>query len=278
MSVAPTQQTYAELQQAYEHFNHALFDGRLPNCLITLQREKRSMGYFSSRRFADAEGNFTDEIAMNPAFFAVMPILETMQTLVHEMCHLWQFHFGKPGRGRYHNEEWARKMESIGLMPSSTGSPGGARTGERMSDYALEGGPFVNACAELLTRSFCLTWYDRFTDLSAVTRSSAERLDSSVGGGDPPCIAIPALTQALVFTAAAPAAAGLGEALGVGAGAAGAARPTGASNRWKYVCPCNTSVWGKPRLKLICGSCHGIFVSADDPTSTVSQEAHELAH
>ena len=263
MTAAPTSQTYTELQQAYEHFNLALFAGKLPNCLITLQREKRSMGYFSSRRFADAQGNFTDEIAMNPAFFAVMPILETMQTLVHEMCHLWQFHFGKPGRGRYHNEEWAQKMESIGLMPSSTGAPGGARTGERMADYALEGGPFVKACADLLTKSFCLTWYDRFTDLSAVTRSSAERLDSSVGGGDPPCVSMPALTQALVSTAA-------GAALSVADGAAtavgGAVKATGGSNRWKYVCPCNTSVWGKPKLKLICGTCQGAFVSADATT------------
>lgn len=259
MTAVPTHQTYAELQQAYEHFNQALFGGKLPNSLITLQREKRSMGYFSSRRFADAQGNFTDEIAMNPAFFAVMPILETMQTLVHEMCHLWQFHFGKPGRGRYHNEEWAQKMESIGLMPSSTGAPGGARTGERMADYALEEGPFVKACADLITKSFCLTWYDRFTDLSAVTRSSAERLDSSVGGGDPPCISMPALTHALVSSTALPTAGSQGNATeGIVA-----TRPIGGSNRWKYVCPCNTNVWGKPKLKLICGSCNGVFVSAD---------------
>ena len=132
-----------------------------------------------------------------------------------------------------------------------------------MADYALEGGPFVKACADLLTKSFCLTWYDRFTDLSAVTRSSAERLDSSVGGGDPPCVSMPALTQALVSTA-------VGAALSVADAAAtavgSAVKATGGSNRWKYVCPCNTSVWGKPKLKLICGTCQGAFVSADAAT------------
>lgn len=254
MSVAPTHQTYAELQQAYEHFNRELFDGELPNCLITLQREKRSMGYFSSRRFVDAQGNFTDEIAMNPAFFAVVPIMETMQTLVHEMCHLWQFHFGKPGRGRYHNEQWADKMEAIGLMPSSTGEPGGARTGERMADYALEGGRFVTACADLLTQSFCLTWYDRFTHSDA-PRSAASRLDSALGGGDPPCVTLPALTQALATMPTGT--------IGSNGTTSATLKPTGGSNRWKYVCPCNTSVWGKPRLKLICGSCDGVFVSED---------------
>ncbi|EAA4127232.1 sprT domain-containing protein, partial [Salmonella enterica subsp. enterica] len=50
----PTQQTYEELQVAYDHFNEALFDGSLPPCLITLQREKKTYGYFSAERFVHA--------------------------------------------------------------------------------------------------------------------------------------------------------------------------------------------------------------------------------
>src|SRR5256885_9731093 len=46
----PTRETYSELQQAYEHFNQRLFDDALPHCLITLQREKRTCGYFSAAR------------------------------------------------------------------------------------------------------------------------------------------------------------------------------------------------------------------------------------
>jgi hypothetical protein len=110
---------------------------------------------------------------MNPTYFAVVPIIETLQTQVHEMTHLWQHHFGKPGRGRYHNEEWARKMESIGLMPSSTGQPGGARTGDCMADYAVEGGRFLAACQELLTANFTLSWYDRFPSADHVIAGQA---------------------------------------------------------------------------------------------------------
>ena len=33
-------------------------------------------------------GETVDEIAMNPTYFAVTPLVETMQTLVHEMAHL----------------------------------------------------------------------------------------------------------------------------------------------------------------------------------------------
>lgn len=142
--IKPTQQTYEELQVTYDHFNEALFDGSLPPCLITLQRKKKTYGYFSAERFVHANGTRTDEIAMNPAYFAVYPPEEIMQTLVHEMAHLWQYHFGKPGRRGYHNKEWADKMESIGLMPSSTGKPGGARTGDSMADYAIEGGQFMD--------------------------------------------------------------------------------------------------------------------------------------
>lgn len=127
----PTATQYSRLQQAYDFFNAELFGGQLPPCLITLQRQKRVMGYFSRRRFVDAEMNFTDEIAMNPEFFGREVVVEVLQTIVHEMCHLWQCHLGKPGRRAYHNQEWADKMESIGLMPSSTGKPGGSITSKR---------------------------------------------------------------------------------------------------------------------------------------------------
>lgn len=124
----PTPQTYAELQLAYDHFNQALFSGELPPCLLTLQREKQTHGYYSAKRFVHRDGqSFTDEIALNPSFFSIVPPQEIMQTIVHEMVHAWQFHFGKPGRRGYHNQEWAEKMEAIGLMPSSTGQPGAPR-------------------------------------------------------------------------------------------------------------------------------------------------------
>lgn len=33
-----TERAYAELQQAYDFYNQRLFDGQLPDCLITFQR------------------------------------------------------------------------------------------------------------------------------------------------------------------------------------------------------------------------------------------------
>jgi len=40
--------------------------------------------------------------------------------LLHEMCHLWQHHFGKAKKRKnyaYHDKEWSLEMESLGLMP-----------------------------------------------------------------------------------------------------------------------------------------------------------------
>jgi predicted SprT family Zn-dependent metalloprotease len=160
--VSPTDETYDEWQMAYDHFNDELFGGKLPTCLLTFQREKHTMGYFSQDRFSNRLGRKTDEIALNPSYFAVCPVNESLQTLVHEMTHLWQHHFGKPGRGRYHNKEWADKMESIGLMPSTTGHPGGKRTGDKLSDYIIAGGLLETSIKRLKNRGFSLLWMDRY--------------------------------------------------------------------------------------------------------------------
>ena len=160
--VRPTEETYEALQRAYDFFNKELFRSALPQCLVTLQREKKSYGYFSADRFRLKRGKrTTDEIALNPVHFAERSEEETLSTLVHEMAHVWQQHFGKPGRGRYHNKEWAAKMKEVGLHPSSTGEPGGKETGDRVSHYILVGSPFRGAYRKLKKTSFQLRWADQ---------------------------------------------------------------------------------------------------------------------
>lgn len=63
-----------ELQHAYDVFNRELFQGTLPTCMLTLQREKTSVGYFSAARFGNRLGQHTDEIALNPTYFCVLAI------------------------------------------------------------------------------------------------------------------------------------------------------------------------------------------------------------
>lgn len=166
----PTRELYGELQAAFAHFNERLFDNALKPALITLVRKSRTRGYCSLNRFVAAgsqegtEPEFVNEIALNPSYFAVRSIMETLSTLVHEMCHQWQFELAKPPRSGYHDTEWATKMLEVGLCPTDTGEPGGKRVGQKITHYIIKDGPFHRACDELLTRDFTLSWLDRFPD------------------------------------------------------------------------------------------------------------------
>jgi predicted SprT family Zn-dependent metalloprotease len=155
---------YVTLATAFDFFNRRLFDNQLPPAILTLHRKAGSHGYYSAKRF-EARGDArleTDEIALNPGTFAGRSDKDILSTLVHEMVHHWQFHCGTPGRGRYHNSEWADKMEAIGLIATHTGTPGGnRRTGQTMTHYIIIGGPFDLACGELLAGGARLEWQSR---------------------------------------------------------------------------------------------------------------------
>lgn len=173
LQIKPTKETYDRLQQAYEHFNKALFGGTLPNALITLQRRKGSYGFFAGARFRHEDGRKADEIALNPAAFPDRPYKDVLATLVHEMVHLWQHHFGAPGRGRYHNREWAEKMKEAGLQPTDDGAEGGKETGESMGHLILQGGPFDDAADRLLGKGFTIVWKEAPAPLPTVKGDGA---------------------------------------------------------------------------------------------------------
>jgi hypothetical protein len=156
----PTEE-YTSFDRAFDYFNEELFGDQLTKILITFQRKGGARGYYSPKRFHHRTlESRTDEIALNPAAFEGRTDAEILSVLFHEMVHHWQYLFGKPGRGRYHNQEWADKMEALGLVPSHTEKPGGKRTGQRMSHFILSGGPFDVACTRLLAQGLRLNWQD----------------------------------------------------------------------------------------------------------------------
>ena len=242
MKLAPTPQTYSELQQAFTHFNRELFDGLLPDCLITLQRERKTMGYFHPKRFVDRQGHEVHEIALNPSYFAASSVEVVLSTLVHEMAHVWQFEHGTPGRRGYHNREWADQMISIGLYPSSTGEVGGKEVGEKMADYIVEGGRFIGACRRLLDHHFKLSWYDRFLPNLDTPPPRPTGLVAPEGSSQAPSVLTP--PPALV------------------AGHEFEPPKENRSNRSKYECTgeCKAHVWGKSGLLLKCMECDAEMV------------------
>lgn len=276
--VKPTKEAYEALQFAYDLLNDRLFAGSLPGALITLNRTGRSFGHLSPKRFARRDGMVTDEINLNPLYFATRPVEDTLSTLAHEQCHQWREYNGKPPRRAYHDQMWAQRMIEIGLQPSSTGSPGGKTVGEKMSHYIMPEGEFIQVCKELLTHTSGIVWFDRYPQVSRkdytyagtiavpAAHAKAARVEGSVeiGGG---CSDVETesgpLVEVPVFSAS-PVDAGLDVAHVQQPGTARIlpGGKTNASNRTTYSCGgCNPrqNIWGKPGMNVICGDCRSKF-------------------
>ncbi len=182
--ISPTESFYTGLNRAYEWFNMRLFANKLPGALITLQRQKSCIGYYTHSRFKarGAQDRELDEIALNPSYFGVFPIIDTLSTLAHEQAHQYQHHIGTPSRGGYHNAQWAEIMLNIGLQPSSTGREGGATTGPSMSHMIIAGGKFDVAARELMDADFQLQWFDRFPPPGITSSSGKATVSTNTSG------------------------------------------------------------------------------------------------
>lgn len=152
----PTPEQFTQYQAAFDYFNAGLFDGKLPFVMLNFSRHSRSYGFFVPETWARGEESIP-EISLNPDHLGERDLRATLSTLVHEMAHHWQFAFGKPSRGGYHNREWAEKMKLLGLYPSSTAAEGGAETGQRMSHYITSHGPFDVTFAKM-PKDILLPW------------------------------------------------------------------------------------------------------------------------
>ena len=140
----PTGEQFAAFGAMFAHFNATIFGGELRPVLLNFSRRAKAHGFFAPERW-ERGATVRHEISLNPSTLKSRPAHAVAATLVHEMVHLWQQDHGKPGRRGYHNAEWAAKMRTVGLIPSTTGAPGGAETGERVTHYIQEGGPFARA-------------------------------------------------------------------------------------------------------------------------------------
>jgi len=258
----PTEELYSSLEIAYAHFNNSLFANTLPSIIFTVQRQKGVMGYFTPDRWGSVKGDKCHEIAINPAYIAQSRMIEVVQTLVHEMTHCWQQCFGSPGRGFYHNKEWAYKMMEVGLMPSSTGEPGGDITGQHMSDYIVKDGLFFKAYGQLFEeQKFKLAWVDRkalprlhplnIVSIENTISETENQADDKISVLDFPTTINEAFFDDRIHTAT------LAELMPYDF-----VEPTVIKKKVKirYRCPvCNTNVWGKPNIRIRCEDCNRLF-------------------
>lgn len=172
MSPDHTKEIYSELTKAYDYFNDTLFAGKLPRCIIVLHRKRNCAGYFWSEKWENGNKEHADELALNPDVLKTATLIDTLDTLVHEMCHVEQAHFGKPSRNGYHNKEWGGMMRAVGLIPSDTGKEGGKATGQRMTDYPEKGGLFMLAADAFIESGFNLDWFSNAAPKAPKGKSS----------------------------------------------------------------------------------------------------------
>jgi hypothetical protein len=239
--MSPTISFYSELQSAFDQFNSSLFEGKLPPCLITLRSSSHAYGYHHSKRFVSPQGEFLDELGMHPGFFTLRPIEEVLSTLVHEMVHHWQEHFGSPTQSNAHNREWGQKMKDVGLIPSNTALPGGKSTGRTMSHYIEPNGKFINACRDVVNSGFKIEWLDRHVprpptaidDRQEKLRDAGVAIDVSVA----PVKVLPAMPD--------------------GASSIVPPAPKKEVTRVRYHCQdCDVKAWAAPETAIVCGTCH----------------------
>lgn len=249
--ISPTTEFYASLQSAFDHFNAELFEGMLPHCLITLRSASRVYGYHHAGRFISIKGVQIDELGLHPGFFTLRPIESVLSTLVHEMVHHWQAHFATPSPSNAHNREWAKKMESLGLMPSNTGLPGGKRTGRSVSHYIIPEGIFLVSCRRLVEGGFVIPWLDRHLPSAPESQVAVVQALKDAGieyeATPPPISELPEEIngKATVFRPA----------------------PKKTPIREKLTCPqCGCKAWVAPDTKIICGECKIELVGAGLPT------------
>ena len=261
----PTLAIYGAIQFAYDHFNQKLFQNCLPKGIVTFHRQRKVMGYASFQRWKGPDGKRVDEIAINPEYFEDYPLIEIFQTLCHEMTHLWQAHFGKPSRRGYHNKEWGNKMKEIGLMPSSTGEPGGDQCGEYMLDYVLMDGPFISASQELTKQGYDFPWVDCFPVVRLNRPIVAYRTDNNT-----PIVLDktlrPKKIQSKFDNQPAPLQLEIEPTELLSPWNPETPKevesfhttlPVDRSGRVKYSCPsCHSNLWGKPNLNVACLDCN----------------------
>jgi SprT-like family len=237
---------YSCLEQIGNHFNRHLFDGNLPPILFTLGGNMKMLGHFRYANWSTGKDDVS-EIILNADLFAYRAWIDLFKTVVHQQCHLYQCANESSSRPTYHNRRWAASMKDRGLIPSSTGKPGGAETGQMMGEYINAKGSFLKHSIALVeaglafpvtNRSFCNEKITIEEDLPLnIEQSIREKLLSPIGDS------YEVESKNLIEKS---------------------------NRKTKYVCGgCMGTVWGKPDLKIDCGKCDGMEYTVQLPPQQV---------
>ncbi|HAW58239.1 MAG TPA: hypothetical protein DCX03_04380 [Bacteroidales bacterium] len=147
-----TQSLYKAYEDIFHYFNQNLFGGALPPVFLNMSRMNKAYGFYVRKNWGEINSlalllpkkakthRTISEISINPLYTGTRTAKEYISTLVHEMCHHWQYEFGTPGKWGYHNKEFANKMRSIGLQAVNVKD--GKETGFTVSHTIITNGAY----------------------------------------------------------------------------------------------------------------------------------------
>ncbi|MBD2611521.1 SprT-like domain-containing protein [Nostoc punctiforme FACHB-252] len=107
-----------EMSQIYNYLNKELFDNKLEeNLILGLRHSLGTEGSFLHGKWDDSKQKSSHHEILIDENLLNEEREYWLAVLVHQMVHLWQYQYGnnKPTK-HYHNEEFANKMQSIGLI------------------------------------------------------------------------------------------------------------------------------------------------------------------
>lgn len=133
----------SQLEHIYNSLNADFFGGELPVPIITVQSKPGTMGHCSVAKVWQRPDGHTYELNV-AAEVLNYPIEETLDTMVHEMVHLFCRENGikEVSRGgMYHNGKFKAEAERRGLECYQTGRYGwNPRPSDLLVEYALNKG------------------------------------------------------------------------------------------------------------------------------------------
>lgn len=132
-----------QLEKIYNTLNLDFFEGTLPVPIITVQSKPGTMGHCSVAKVWKRKDDATYELNIAAEVLAY-PIEETLDTMIHEMVHLYcrENDIKEVSRGgKYHNGKFKAEAEKRGLECYQAGQYGwNTRPTDKLVEYALEKG------------------------------------------------------------------------------------------------------------------------------------------
>lgn len=284
-AVRPFDDIKMDLVRAFDWFNDKLFSNKLPTCMISYGSCLGRYGFYRRRNLLNAaKGAFghppvVDEISLNPDLITVRPLTDTLATLVHLMCRAKRASMliEHPLTDlSYHDVVMASILKEVGLKPCQDGDPSKPETGRRVGHAIIAGGPFENACEELLDSGFLFSWIgtnpralpssyigqddipvspSRSADFSGPDQMNADSPVPADGRGDhealPDRLAAPLQLPE-------PSYASLGDQINRGKAIVKPKRMQ------RYCCPvCGVACYGPRNIRIICQPCLREFIDQD---------------